>query len=364
MIISALKNYVWRIWVGVFAIFLFAIWAFYSYDFKSVFFSISKSNLKLITVAVALNILLLYFRVVKWRLFFVHRKKISFYNMSLAAFSAYTLNMVFPARLGLFLQSWILSKKESIPNSSTLGTVLLTRILDGITIAIIALFTLVMEKKDSAMDQPSGEQFGPLYNAAIIFFSVYLSVTLFLFIISKHDILFLKVLAFLKRFTPKRFEKNFEEMIVSFREGMAVVQNTGQFLIILLLTFIFWYLCSVWIVVMLKAFAVDTPGFLISFVVLTFQIFGFAIPVPGNIGPYHVATVTALSIYGITGEYALSIAIVMHAAIFITNTLPGIFYMLYERFTNPGFAQKLKEISTSDFNSHSNPGVKKVGQNK
>jgi len=326
-----------KIWAGIIIVLCFTIWALYSYDFRSVLTSISQANHTFIGLAVLLNIFLLYFRVFKWRFFFTPPNSISFYNMSLAAFSAYTLNMVFPARVGLFLQAWILSKKESIQNSSALGTVVLTRVLDGIVIASIGIFVLTFVKKGS----DTVEFWSPVQKVAIIFFCLYLLVTLAFFILGTHQTLHLKVSKILKRFLPKRFDIKIENTILSFQEGMSVVNYRSRFILILIFTFIFWSLCAFWIYIFLKAFGVEQILFLTPFVILILQVFGFAVPVPGNIGPYHAATIIALSIYGIVGEHALSIAITMHGIMLITNTLPGIFYMWYEKLHNPDFAPEL-----------------------
>ncbi|MES0491557.1 MAG: lysylphosphatidylglycerol synthase transmembrane domain-containing protein [Leptospirales bacterium] len=334
---SILKKTGLKVWAGLFIIFLFSLWAFYNYDFHSVFLSISRANYTLITFAVFLNIFLLYFRVLKWRFFFTPHNTISFYNMSLAAFCAYTLNMVFPARVGLFLQAWILSKKESIPNSSALGTVVLTRVLDGIAIASIGLFVLLLAKEEAG----AADFWSPLQKTAIIFFSLYLTFALVFFILGKHETLHLKVSKVLKKILPKRFKEKTDKAILSFREGMNVVNRPGQLAFIFALTFIFWALCALWIFIFLKAFGISEISFLTPFVILVIQVFGFAIPVPGNIGPYHAATVVALSLYGIVGEFALSIAITMHGVILITNSLPGLLYMWYEKVRNPEFSPKI-----------------------
>lgn len=43
----------------------------------------------------------------------------------------------------------------------------------------------------------------------------------------------------------------------------------------------------------------------------------------GNIGTYHAAVATALAMFGIAHEQALSIAIVMHAMFFLPGTIIG-----------------------------------------
>lgn len=325
-------------WYGLFILLIFALWAFINYDFSAVLSAFAEADWTLILAGAALQLSLLYFRVFKWRFFYGAYKKISFYNMSLAAFASFTCNTVIPARIGGFVQAWLLGKKESISKSTALGTVALIRVMDGITLVVILFLVLLL------MSPPpdKGLYWESFQKGGLIFTAFFLSLTIFLFISRKNN----KIVEAFSRaatfFTPDRFKPVIEEVISSFWRGFEVLNQTRYLLIIIFLSFTFWGLAAVSIFIFLKAFGVENIQIIVPFFVLLAQVVGFMIPAPGYVGPYHATTVVALSFYGIVGELALSIAIIMHASLFVTNTLPGLIYLWFENINITDITKEAK----------------------
>jgi len=246
--------------------------------------------------------------------------------MSLAAFAAYTCNSVMPGRLGGFVQAWLLGKKESISKSTALGTVALIRVMDGITLVMLGVlvFSLMSPPPDKGLYWESFQKGG------LIFTAFAFAITILLFTLRKNKKIvegFSRVVVFL---APERFKPVVEETISSFWKGFEVLNHPRYLLIIVFLSLTFWVFTALSIVIFLKAFGVDNIPLLMPFFVLLAQVVGFMIPTPGNVGPFHATTVIALSFYGIAGELALSVAIVMHASLFMTNTVTGLIYLWFE----------------------------------
>ncbi len=310
-------------WQGFVVLLIFAVWAFLDYDFAPVASSLAEANWALIGLGMTLNVSLLYLRVFKWRFFLSAFKTFSFFNMSLAAFAAYTCNMVIPAKVGGAIQAWLLSKKEPISASSAFGTVVLTRVMDAITLSVIGL--LVFSTMEIPLDK--SHYWESYRNAGIIITVSLLSLIVFLFIFRNHKNIENGFKRLAIRFVPARMQTSTEKVITLFWEGFEVLNQRRTLGIIVILNFTFWGLVATTIFIYIKAFGISDIPMTAPLFILLAQAIGFMIPSPGNIGPFHAATVVGLSFYGVVGELALSIAIIMHAAMFITNSLPGLIYL-------------------------------------
>ncbi len=286
----------------------------------------SKANWKLVLVAAMLDVFLLYFRVFKWRFFYGAYKKISFYNMSLAAFAAYTCNTVMPARIGGFVQAWLLGKKESISKSTALGTVALIRVMDGVTLAVVGVIVILFMQvpPEKIVFLESFKK--PVFAFAFLALSV-ISVLVVLRKNEKFEEIFTRSALFI---SPARYKPRIQRFVKLFWDGFVVLDKSHYFLLIFFLSLMFWGLVATSIFIFLKAFNVNNISIAMPFFILLAQMVGFMVPAPGHIGPYHAATISALSVYGVVGDLALSIAIVMHAVMFLTNALPGLIYLWFE----------------------------------
>jgi uncharacterized membrane protein YbhN (UPF0104 family) len=130
---------------------------------------------------------------------------------------------------------------------------------------------------------------------------------------------------------PGRFKPGTQKATGRFRQGLICLNFAGYICLGLLLSLIFWLLCGVNVFILITALGIELGGMLPSFLILLAQAFSMGIPAPANLGPYHAATVTVLSFYGVSAQFALNTAIVMHATMFISNTVPGLFYLWLDK---------------------------------
>ncbi len=326
----------------------FALWAYVGYDFSSVISAFAEADWRLILAGAILDIFLLYLRVFKWRFFHGAYRKISFYNMSLAAFAAYSFNMVVPARMGGLVQAWLLAKKESISKSTALGTVALIRIMDGITLAAIGLLVFFFIE----VPEGKGAYWESLQKGGLIFTAFFFTITVILFALRKNRKFVEWFFSSAMFLAPTRFKPAVGKIIKLFWDGFAVLDQGRSLSIIVLLSFIFWGLVATSISIFLKAFGIAIVSVTMPFFILLAQIVGFLIPTPGYIGPFHAATVMALSFYGVSGELALSVAIIMHAMMFVTNTMLGFIYLWFENINLTTITREVKlDLLKTNYNS-------------
>ncbi len=94
-----------------------------------------------------------------------------------------------------------------------------------------------------------------------------------------------------------------------------------------------WLVICVQIWCTLKAFDLTFP-FPVTFFVLTWAVIGLAIPTPGGVGGYHVATAYCLvGFYGVPRDTAAAFGLVSHAVSFVPITLLGLGFLVAGGFS-------------------------------
>ncbi len=312
-------------WVGSLVLLALASLAVYHLDFAAISAALTQADWRLVSLAALLNLSLLYFRVFKWRFFFDPGDVPRFYHLSLAAFAAYTCNNVIPARVGALVQVWLLSQKDKRSPGHTFGTIVLLRIFDGASLAAIGL--LVFWQLEVIQTSPEWDY---LRRGGLIFSVVFFGLLLFLALLHQHEWLQRKMRSISRGLVERSLKKSLVDSLEHFWQGFSVMRRPAYLLVVVLLHVVFWGLCGLSIQLHLQAFGIPPQSWLTPFLLLIAQAMSFAIPSPGNIGPFHAATVAALALQGVAAESALALAIVMHASFLLTNTLPGLVYLWRE----------------------------------
>lgn len=304
------------------------LYAFLRHDFSAMSKGFHQIDWPLIGLSFGFNIFILYFRVFKWALIFKPmNRRFAYFNMCLSLFAGGLVNMVIPARAGGLIQAFLIGKKENESFFTALGTVTLVRIFDSIMLVFLGLLILLVHNIPQAGDA----YFKSIVKTAGTAGVVLTLLVIILFGFTKNPSVMDRLVQLLLVPVSGRFKPGTQKAADRFRQGLACLNVAGYLCLGLILSLIFWLLCAVNVFILLKALGIEFEGMLPSFLILLAQAFSMGIPAPANIGPYHAATVTVLSFYGVAAQFALNAAIVMHAAMFISNTFPGLFYLWLDK---------------------------------
>ncbi|WP_020589050.1 lysylphosphatidylglycerol synthase transmembrane domain-containing protein [Desulfobacter curvatus] len=315
-------------WIWPFILSGFVIYAFLRHDFSEMPKAFHRIDWPLISLSFVFNIFILYFRVYKWAILFKPmNRRFSYFNMCLSLFVGGLFNMVIPARAGGLVQAFLLGKKENESFSTALGTVTLVRIFDSIMLIFLGLLILLIRN----IPRTGAEYFQSISQTAGTAGVFLTLLVIILFGFTKSPKAMDRLVLFLLLPIPGRFKPGTQKAAIQFRQGLICLNFTGYVCLGLLLSLVFWLLCGVNVCILLKALGLEFTGILPSLLILLAQAFSMGIPAPANVGPYHAATVTVLSFYGVPVQSALYAAIVMHGAMFISNTLPGLFYLWLDK---------------------------------
>ncbi len=265
----------------------------------------------------------------RWKyLLYPIKKDITLRNAFSATMIGYLINNVVP-RLGEFVRPYALKKLEGVSRSATMGTIVLERLLDLLTFAIIVLTVLAIYAEPFAVWFPSMAKFEWLF-----FLGSAVMMVVFVLIFLKAEILFRFIKKFLF-FLPKNVRLQTEKIFDSFFTGFQAAKHPGNFLMIAVISILIWlsYTVLLYIPFFIYDFSKNSAiNFGSAAVLQVASGVAFALPTPSGIGSYHAFTsFTLTQLYHVDPESALSYAVYTHAVGFLTTTIIGLYYFVVDK---------------------------------
>jgi uncharacterized protein (TIRG00374 family) len=272
--------------------------------------------------ALALLLLMQALRSVRWGLILSPLAKIDQLSLFSVTSVGFLAIVAFPARLGELARPYLITKKSPLKMSSALGTIIVERVLDSLTVLVIAVFVLFF------IPLPPW-----LVRASILFLLATLAlITAMILIIIKREAS-LRFLAPLTRKLPTGFAERLDRLIFHFIEGFRIMVNPALLVSVTGLSFFIWLVDVLAIHLLLLAFGFQLPV-AAAFVLMIILIIGIAIPTaPGFIGNWHYSCILGLSLFDVPRTEALTFAVIYHALSIGLVVVLGVAFLPFNRFS-------------------------------
>ena len=148
-----------KFWIGLALSVLLVALFFVTVDVGHMMTALASANYLYVVPAVALYMVAVVFRTMRWQALLLHIKRISNRRLFPVVVIGYMANNLLPMRLGEVVRSYYLGEREQVSKSSALATIFIERVFDALTlllfVAIVALFVPV-----SGVAEGFGEQWG------------------------------------------------------------------------------------------------------------------------------------------------------------------------------------------------------------
>ena len=304
------------------AVFLFFF--FKSVDWNDVLANLTNVNLKYFLLALLIAPLHLLTRAIRWQYLIKYEKRgVSLFNRIAANAVGFTVNFIFPGRLGEIAKPLYLAQKEDIKKGFMIGTVVVERIFDIIICSMLLGLYLVSRPifpsfYHAGDDAYSLLSFWGIFGISIATFLLFLILAVYFF---KEKAL--SVFAFLLRpFSKKRSEKIlniFDEFI----QGLKFFHSVGNLFVYILLSVVVWLGITLFYWVFLLAYNIDV-SYVSTFPYVFLTGVGASIPTPGMVGGFHYFSKLGMtSFLNVESNLAVSITIAVHAVQLVVTCLIG-----------------------------------------
>lgn len=309
--------------------------AFRKVDFQEMISILSGAKYSWVALSLVFSIFAFISRAQRWSILIEPLgKKPGLWNTYNALLFGYLANYAFP-RMGEVTRCIALNRKEKIPVDSLLGTVVVERAIDLISLLAIMLFLLIarFEKFGSFFQEQIldgiGEKVNGMTGNKALFLIILLVLTVFALII----VIFRKHLVRFKLFTLIR---GFLNRLVAGLKSVLKMKKRWQFLAH---TIFIWtnYALMTWVVFFALPDITGDLKFADAIFLLVIGSLGMAAPVQAGIGAFHwIVSMGLITVYGIGETEALSFASLQHTSqtllVFFLGALATIF--LFTRIGN------------------------------
>lgn len=306
--------------------FVFLGLVFWKTDFVELGQAFRTANYAYLAPAALCTLVSYLLRTARWGRILAPTKRVPVLQLFPVLMIGFMANNVLPARLGELVRAYTLGRKERISRSLSFATILLERLLDGLTlVAFLALLSFVLPLP--------GWGFEIAYFASAVFLAAVIGVLVLLF----EGHLAQRVIALALRPLPRELASKLLQRADSFILGLDALRKKRTVLLLLAFSFVIWSVEAGFYFLVLRGFSpslAPASALLAAVLMLVVVNLGIMLPsAPGYVGTFQFFAVLALGTFAIQRELALSVAIVAHGVQYLLVTGLGLAFFWHENMS-------------------------------
>jgi glycosyltransferase 2 family protein len=318
----------WQFWVGVLISVVFLYFGLRGLKLGDFWQAIQTANYWWILPGVAVFFVGLWVRAWRWHYLLGPMKKIPTRRMFPVTCIGYMGNNIYPARAGEVLRAIILKRKEGVPISASLATIIVERIFDGV---VMLGFVFVNLPQLAKLASSNSGFIGDIQTLSLWGVGIF-AAALIVFLLAAMFPKFTAIIGqwFIDRLIPSRIREKTSGIMLKFLDGLESLRSPANVLMVFLTSVLIWLLETVKYWLVMHAFA-----FTVSFFALMLMngIVNLATTIPsapGYIGTFDIPGIAVLTAYGVEQYIAAGYTLVLHVALWLPVTLVGAYYMTRE----------------------------------
>lgn len=288
-------------------------WLFFrNFNFSELKENIANGNFAWFYLVMLVTLLVYVVRVLRWQMLI---RATGHETDFLPAFSAlsisYFVSFIIP-RLGEVTRCLSLKKYHDIPFMQLLGTVIIERVIDVISLVLLLLLTLVLQFGEIiAFVQEN--VFRPFYEGVIVKIVAGNATVLIMALAVLCGGIFLFV--YFRRYIRERSPKLLVQFVEGLKQGLTSIAALKQKKLFIIYTFLIWlgyYLMTYFWFFVFKETSVLGWGACLS--IVSIGTIGRSVPIQGGgMGAYHFLVTNVVMLYGVSEAFGKTLATVIHA---------------------------------------------------
>jgi len=334
----------WQFWLGVLISILFIWLALRGLRLEEFWESVKQASYVWLLPGVAVYFVGVWVRAWRWHYLLGPIKKIPTKTMFPITTIGYMGNNIYPARAGEVLRAVILKRREGVPVSASLATIIVERIFDGV---VMLAFVFVNLPELARLTDASGFV-GNIQQVAVIGTGVFLgALAVFLLAAMFPQVTARAGLWGIEHFTPKRLHTKIIGIMNKFLDGLASLRSPFNVLMVFFTSVIIWLLETgkYWFV--MHAFPFEVSFFALMLMNGIVNLATTIPSAPGYIGTFDAPGIAVLVSYGVDQATAAGYTLVLHVALWLPITLLGAYYLAREGIKwNNALREEVDDIQT------------------
>lgn len=319
----------WQFWLGVVISAVFIYLALNGLHIEDIWDSLHGAQYVWLLPGVGVYFLGVWVRAWRWHYLLRPIKSVPTHNMFPIVAIGYMGNNIYPARAGEVLRAVVLKKREDIPVSVSMATVIVERVYDGV---IMLAFVFLNLPELARLTVDSGFV-GDIQTLALWGSAAFIGALIAFLLAAMFPYQAEQVVAwFSARLVPERFREKVFGIALRFLGGLESLRSPRDAIMVFLTSILIWLLETgkYWFV--MQAF-----DFQVSFFALMLMngIVNLATTIPsapGYVGTFDAPGIAVLIAFGVTGAIAAGYTLVLHVALWLPITALGAYYFLKEGY--------------------------------
>ena len=297
---------------------------FWNVDFSQVGAALADARTGMLLAAALAALFSYWLRVIRWQQILRPAGRTRHSSALLATVVGYAGIALLPARLGDLARPLLLSKRDHLPTSATLASILTERVIDLWT---IVLFFFVFLIAPPAMPHLSAEGEGTLdllrLSGWIIGAGLLVGTTM-LFGLFRYQERFIALVSAPVGRIKASWQEPFVNFLHHFLDGLRILQRPRDLLMVMATSLVIWAVIVLQLILTLQAFGLGLP-IRSAFLLIMMTVIGLLVPTPGGAGGFHAMVQIGLTtFFGVDYNLATGFAIAYHAVCFYPIALIGL----------------------------------------
>jgi uncharacterized protein (TIRG00374 family) len=322
---SAMKR--WQFWVGVVISLVFLYLALRGLGLESLGEAFKNANYWWLIPGVAIYFLAVWVRSWRWHYLLRPIKSVPTHTMFPIVAIGYMGNNIYPARAGEVLRAVVLKRREAVPISASLATIIVERVFDGV---VMLAFVFINLPELARLTSDSG-LVGNIQTVALLGTAAFIGVlAVFLLAAMFPEQAEALITTIVNRLVPERFREKLLSLIKKFMGGLESLRSPREALMVFFTSVVIWLLETgkYW-------FVMHAFPFKVSFFALMLMngIVNLATTIPsapGYVGTFDAPGIAVLTAYGVDKALAAAYTLVLHVALWVPITLLGAYFLARE----------------------------------
>ena len=315
----------WQFWLGLVISGVFLYLALRGLRLQDVWNAMQGANYIWLIPGVIVYFIGVGVRAWRWQYLLRPVKRIPFKQSFEIVTIGYMGNNIFPARLGEVLRAVVLKRREDVPISASLATIIVERVFDGVVMLAFVFLNL------SALGRIQGSSgfIGSIQSLAVWGAAIFLGVLAIFLLAAMFPEQSKRIVTwFAVRLVPVRFRDDLLGIAFKFLGGLEALRSPREALMIFITSVIIWLLETgkYWFV--MHAFDFEVSFFALMLMNGIVNLATTIPSAPGYVGTFDAPGIAVLEAFGIPKATAAGYTLVLHVALWFPVTALGLYYFI------------------------------------
>lgn len=317
----------WQFWFGLLISIVLMYLALRGLQLKEMWAALKGARYWWLLPGVGVYFLGVWVRAWRWHYLLRPVKAVSTKTMFPIVAIGYMGNNIYPARAGELLRAVVLKRRQEVPISASLATIIVERVYDGV---IMLAFVFLNLPELARLTVDSGFV-GNIQTLALWGAGAFIGVLAIFLLAAMFPQVAEKIVRWgITTFIPERFRDKLLDFSLRFLGGLESLRSPREALMVFVTSVVIWLFETgkYWFV--MQAFDFEVSFFALMLMNGIVNLATTIPSAPGYVGTFDAPGIAVLKAYGVNGAIATGYTLVLHVALWLPITLLGGYYLARE----------------------------------